>query len=220
LLNALESAKKPVEYYALDVSLKELERTLSVVPDGTFQFVKCFGLHGTYDDGLEWLKSNGIAERPKTILTLGSSIGNFNRTDGAGFLRSFAAALQPGDAIIVGIDACKDPERVFHAYNDKEGVTHEFILNGLLHANKLLGHAAFDIKQWKAIGQYDGIKGRHHAFVSPRQDVIVDGVTIRADEKVHIEESYKYSSLDTAQLWDAAGLIEGAKWSNSDANYG
>jgi len=130
-----------------------------VVPDGTFQFVKCFGLHGTYDDGLEWLKSNGIAERPKTILTLGSSIGNFNRTDGAGFLRSFAAALQPGDAIIVGIDACKDPERVFHAYNDKEGVTHEFILNGLLHANKLLGHAAFDIKQWKAIGQYDGSKG-------------------------------------------------------------
>jgi uncharacterized SAM-dependent methyltransferase len=76
LLEALEVAGKEIDYYALDLSPKELERTLAAVPQ--FQNVRCHGLHGTYDDGLAWLKSNGIASRPKCILTLGSSIGTYN----------------------------------------------------------------------------------------------------------------------------------------------
>jgi uncharacterized SAM-dependent methyltransferase len=54
----------------------ELERTLAAVPEGAFKHVKCFGLLGTYDDGLEWLKQKKNASRPKIIVSLGSSIGN------------------------------------------------------------------------------------------------------------------------------------------------
>ena len=74
LLDALEAAGKEVDYYALDLSITELKRTLALVP--RFQNVKCHGLHGTYDDSLAWLKSAGIVSRPKCILSLGSSIGN------------------------------------------------------------------------------------------------------------------------------------------------
>lgn len=73
LLQALEDQAKPVDYYALDLSQRELERTLAHVPD--FQHVSCHGLLGTYDDGREWLKRPGVLERPKCILHIGSSIG-------------------------------------------------------------------------------------------------------------------------------------------------
>ena len=62
-----------VEYYALDLSRRELERTLVQVP--RFKNVTCRGLLGTYDDGREWLKGPGRLGRSKCILSLGSSIG-------------------------------------------------------------------------------------------------------------------------------------------------
>ncbi|KAK5287341.1 hypothetical protein LTR16_003838, partial [Cryomyces antarcticus] len=47
LLQAINRAGKDVEYYALDLSLDELQRTLAEVPSDTYEHVKCFGLHGT-----------------------------------------------------------------------------------------------------------------------------------------------------------------------------
>ena len=73
LLHALEAAGKDVDYYALDLSLKELKRTLEQVPK--FKHVRCYGLHGTYDDGLDWLKLPENRNRPKCVMSLGSSIG-------------------------------------------------------------------------------------------------------------------------------------------------
>lgn len=110
LLDALERAAKRVSYYALDLMHSELVRTLAAVPVGTFEYVKCFGLHGTYDDGLAWLKNPKNAARPKSILSMGSSIGNFNRKDAVEFLARFASVLQPNDSLILGLDACQDPE--------------------------------------------------------------------------------------------------------------
>lgn len=111
LLDALERAEKSICYYALDLMHSELVRTLNAVPQGTFKHVKCFGLHGTYDDGLEWLKKSENAAKPKTILSMGSSIGNFNREDAVGFVAQFADILQPNDTFILGLDACQDPEK-------------------------------------------------------------------------------------------------------------
>lgn len=73
LLQAFENAGKTIDYYALDLSQKELERTLSHVPQ--FNYVSCHGLLGTYDDGRDWLKQPDVVNKPKCILTLGSSIG-------------------------------------------------------------------------------------------------------------------------------------------------
>lgn len=75
LLQAFEDAHKSIDYYALDLSREELERTLSHVPD--FEHVSCHGLLGTYEDGVMWLKQPAIVDRSKCILHLGSSIGEF-----------------------------------------------------------------------------------------------------------------------------------------------
>lgn len=182
--------------------------------------MRCFGLHGTYDHALEWLKSSSIKDKPKTILWLGSSLGNFNRHEAAQFLAGFGDSIKPSDTMLIGIDSCKDPSRVYHAYNDSQNVTHEFILNGLKHANRLVKKEMFKLEDWEAIGEFDKGAGRHHAFVAPLKDVIVEGVEILKGERIRIEESYKYSREEILALWERAGLAENTVWSNSRGDYG
>lgn len=220
LLKAVDRLGKPLDYYALDLSLVELERTLADIPENAYEHVKCYGLHGTYDDGLEWLKTPQIKAVTKAVLWLGSSVGNFSREDAGSFLNNFQNGLQPGDSMIVGIDACKEPERVYHAYNDCEGVTHQFVLNGLEHANEIMETEAFDMAKWKVIGEFDVENGRHHAFVTPTEDVSIGDISIAAGEKVRIEESYKFSSDETIELWKEAGLAAVEAWSTKRGDYG
>jgi EasF-like predicted methyltransferase len=224
LLDALDAAEKNVSYFALDLMRSELERTLAAVPKGTFKHVQCFGLHGTYDDGLEWLQQADNADRPKVVLSLGSSIGNFTRVEAVRFVKQFADILSPADRLLFGVDACQESEKVYHAYNDAQGITNQFTLNGLKHANKLLGHTAFDMSEWDAIGHYDEQDGRHQAFVTPKKDVtlsLLEGVhvNVHAGEKIRIEESYKYSPAQAQELWRASSVIEGASWTNHTGSY-
>ncbi|KAK5991381.1 Ergothioneine biosynthesis protein 1 [Cladobotryum mycophilum] len=211
LLQAFEDLGKKIDYFALDLSQTELERTLAAVPE--FKYVSCHGLRGTYDDGREWLKQPSIVGRPKCILHLGSSIGNFHRDEAAEFLGSYAGVLQPTDLMILGVDS--------HAYNDKEDITHQFILNGLVHANQAFGEEVFHLDDWKVIGEYiyDEDGGRHQAFVSPIRETVVLGSIIPSHERVKIEQSLKYSRTGVDKLWKMAGLDEIAYW-NKNGEYG
>lgn len=109
LLQAFEDAGKKIDYYALDLSQNELQRTLAKVP--RFQHVSCKGLLGTYDDGREWLRQRADG-RPRCIMHLGSSIGNFLRDEAAHFLAGFAEIMQPQDLIYIGVDSCIQADKV------------------------------------------------------------------------------------------------------------
>ncbi|KAF2871376.1 C-type lectin protein [Massariosphaeria phaeospora] len=220
LLQAIDRLGKDVEYYAVDLSLPELKRTFAEIPTEGYKHVKCFGLYGTYDNALAWLETSHVSAKPKTILWLGSSLGNFKRHEVPPFLAAFRKALQPGNTMLIGIDSCKNPERVYHAYNDKEGVTHAFTLNGLKHANHVFGKEVFKLNEWEAIGEYDTAAGRHHAFVSPVKDVEIDGVKIVKGERIRIEESYKWDRGEIHRLWDQAELVENTVFSYSKGDYG
>ncbi|KOS20554.1 Meiotically up-regulated protein [Escovopsis weberi] len=216
LLSAFDRLHKQVDYFALDLSLPELQRTLNALPE--FTFVNCHGLRGTYDDGREWLKRPAFHNRPKCVIQLGSSIGNFSRKEAAGFLQGFAQVLKPVDMMILGIDSCAQPDKVYRAYNDSEGVTHKFILNGLQHANELFGSEVFRVNDWRVIGEYiyDEEGGRHQAFVSPVRDTYFGGTVISPHERVKIEQSLKYSKLGLENLWLAGGLDEINRWSTNN----
>ena len=220
LLAAIEKQQKSVQYYALDLSRKELERTLSAIPSGSYKYIECIGLHGTYDDGLHWLQSADISAKPKLVLHLGSSIGNFARSEAADFAGSFTNALGDDDRMLICIDGCKDPDKVYSAYNDRAGVTRQFTLNGLVHANQILGDTTFDVAQWNAIGEFDASAGCHQAFVTPVEDVFVCGVTVRGGERVKLEESFKYDHQDLEDLWRQAGIQVHTVWENVERSYG
>ncbi|KAI1322000.1 DUF323 domain protein [Xylariaceae sp. FL0255] len=226
LLQAFEDAGKEIDYYALDLSEQELMRTLAQLPP--FQHVRCHGLLGTYDDGQEWLKSSPVSVKRKCVMHMGSSIGNFSRSEATSFLRGFMDVLQPHDSFLIAMDACSNPSRVFRAYNalyntlDEEGLTHEFVLNGLKNANKILNDQAFKLDDWKVIGEYvyDDNGGYHRAFVSPIRNTVVMGETIRAHERIQIEQSLKFSKQERELLWGSASALEASRWMTDDEDYG
>ena len=215
----MEQAGKEVDYYALDVSLPELERTFADLPRTTFKYVRCHGLFGTYADGLKWLKQPENHDCPKCILSMGSSVGNFNREQAASFLNDYAQILRPRDMMLIGLDACQDGERVFHAYNDKEGITHGFLRNGLTHANRILGEQVFKNEDWHVLGEYNAAQQCHQAFYTAVHDLSVDGIRIKAGERIRVEESYKYSAAQSRKLWQSAGLMPKASFGNRTDDY-
>lgn len=219
LLDTLERHGKDVEYYALDLSLTELERTFSELPKDQYKHVQYRGLLGTYDDGLKWLKQPADRSRPLWILTLGSSLGNFDHDEAAMFLRDFAISMGPRDHMIVGLDACQNEARVFHAYNDKIGTTHRFILNGLSHLNNLMGKRVFNLADWKVVGRYNSTKNCHQAYYQAITDIVVEGLVVKAGDQIRVEESYKYSGSQRNELLKRAGLVSRAIYGNSSNDY-
>ncbi|KAJ5279181.1 hypothetical protein N7478_004553 [Penicillium angulare] len=219
ILRECERTQKRVDYYALDLSLLELQRTFSEISPESFTYVDFHGLHGTYDDALDWLKNQENRQRPMVVLSMGSSIGNFSRAEAADFLGSFSKVLQPSDFLLIGLDACKDPERVHKAYNDSHGITRQFYENGLQHANTVLGFDAFKPEDWEVITGYDSQDGCHQAFYSPKTDVIINDITIPKGEKLKLEEAYKYGRDERDELYRNAGLISQVEFGNSDDSY-
>lgn len=219
MLNEFERAGKRVEYSALDLQLDELHRTFAELPSKTWTYVKCRGLHGTYDDALAWLKRPENRQKPLCILSMGSSIGNFTREEAVQFLKGFTEILRPSDSMLIGIDSCKFHDKVFKAYNDSKGITKDFYMNGLLHANKVLGFNAFDLKEWDLIGSYNEKKGCHEAYYFPTKDVEIKGVSLRKGEKVFFEHSYKYDLHECRELWRKSGLRPAARLGNKNDDY-
>ncbi|EMC94080.1 hypothetical protein BAUCODRAFT_36554 [Baudoinia panamericana UAMH 10762] len=229
LLKALDAQQKDVDYYALDLDRSELERTLRQVQPGTFRHVRCRGLLGTYDEGQTWLSQPDNASRPKCVMSLGSTIGSMTRAECADFLRAWAATLlaDAGDRskgsknrVIMGIDACKDADKVWHAYNDKAGCNKRFILNALTYANTQLGREAFNLQDWTSQGVWEAEEGRHSQYVVPLTDVQFDDVRLAKGEKVYVVSSYKYDKAEGRRLFDQAGLEELKSFMNQDSSYG
>lgn len=59
---------------------------------------------------------------------------------------------------------------------------------------------------------YDDEGGRHQAFYSPIRDVVVLGETIRANERIQVEQSLKYSQAAATRLWSLAGMTTEDRW--------
>ena len=217
-MEALERAQKPVDYFALDLSKPELHRTFKELDTSTFKYVRFNAFHGTYDDGLAWLSAPEHQDKVNVVMSLGSSIGNFNRTEAAEFLWGFSQSLKPCDIFLIGIDATSDGERIYKAYNDSYGVTEKFDRNGLVHANSLLGYEAFKQDEWTIKGEYIEAENKHRASYVALKDVKIDHIKIRAGEVLQFEQSVKFIEAACDELWHDAGLVEKAVFSDKTGN--
>ena len=225
---------RPADYYALDLNQFDLERSLAIIPPGTFQHIRCRGLLGTYDDARSWLKRSESLQKPKCILFLGSTIGSFNRSEAAEFLTSFVDAANSSSSqrnpteseltLIVGLDACKSREKLERAYNDPDGgpngVYTRFIMNSLTHANSLLGYEAFPQQDWRSQGSWNEEAGCYERHLIPLKDVIFEGTCFKVGSKLFLCHSYKYSPSERRQLWEKSGLEERFQCSTDDGCYG
>jgi len=139
----------------------------------------------------------------------GSTIGNFEPHEAAGFLRHAGRILGPGARLIIGADLIKPAEILNAAYNDAAGVTARFNLNLLTRINRELG-GNFKLDGFEHHAFYN--RERHrvemHLASLKRQNAKVAGETIefRVGETIHTENSYKYS------IEKLTALARGAGW--------
>jgi dimethylhistidine N-methyltransferase len=151
----------------------------------------------------------------------GSTIGNFEPHEAAGFLRNAARVLGRGATLIIGVDLIKPVEVLTAAYNDKAGVTSKFNCNLLKRINRELA-GTFKLDGFEHHAFYNRERNRieMHLASRKRQKVKVLGETVdfRAGETIHTENSYKYSVESLSALARGVGWLPAAAWSDPD-NY-
>lgn len=239
-----DGARLAIQYYALDLDKSELERTLDelskqkaisdserkrqqTVMDGT---VGINGMWATYDQGLQFLGEGGLAkgsdvEGKRSFLWLGSSIGNFDRRGAAEFLENAAkSAMRPGDTMLISMDRRNNASDIAAAYNDEAGLTREFIMQGIHHADKILGGGVLDASKFEYFDRYNATEGRHESYYRALVDqtVRIPNVTpieIERGELIHVESSYKYNEREALDIFDYAGLRIVDRWTDSNCRY-
>jgi dimethylhistidine N-methyltransferase len=148
----------------------------------------------------------------------GSTIGNFEPHEAAGFLRNAANILGKGAVLIIGVDLIKSVDVLNAAYNDAEGITAKFNLNLLTRINRELdGTFMLDSFEHHAFYNRERNRIEMHLASLKRQKVRVAGETIdfRAGETIHTENSYKYSVPSLAALARGVGWLPVRAWTDS-----
>ncbi|KAG8769915.1 hypothetical protein FRC12_004640 [Ceratobasidium sp. 428] len=173
--------------------------------------------------------SVGPATNPIQLLFLGSSLGNFSPKEAAEFLRSLPLRAGSGDTLLLGLDQKNNPDLVRLAYDDPQGHTKAFALNGLEHASEET-EGSIDKKKWSYVEKYNEEIGRHEGYYRsnikqtiklPASNLHPSGETVELEEGelVNFEYSYKYSDEDAIALFAAADLRAMRRWRDSKGLY-
>jgi L-histidine Nalpha-methyltransferase len=149
----------------------------------------------------------------------GSTIGNLTHAEAIGFLANAAHLLGRGASFLVGVDLKKDPAVLIPAYNDKRGVTAAFNLNLLARINRELD-GDIDLDSFAHDTIYDEANGRieMHLVSLARQTVHVLGraFSFAKGERIHTENSHKYSVEEFQVLAARAGWTPTRAWTDAD----
>jgi dimethylhistidine N-methyltransferase len=149
----------------------------------------------------------------------GSTIGNLSHAEARAFLANAARLLGKGSAFLIGVDLKKDPSMLLPAYDDGAGVTAAFNLNLLVRINRELG-ADIDLDRFAHDVVYDESQGRIEMYLKSlcRQVVRVLGqeFSFTEGERIHTENSHKYSVAEFQALARSAGWTPARAWTDAD----
>lgn len=203
-----------LRYSPIDISTGAL-RTSSLALVESFPGLSVRAYAGDYFDVLS--SKTLHFERRTLAMFMGSNIGNYEPDQARRILDLLAAALRPGDGVLLGTDLKKDRAILEAAYDDPVGVTAAFNKNLLERINGELG-ADFDVRNFEHVAHYDDVRGSVDSFLEARRAARVNvaslglQVAFEAGERMHTESSYKFSDGDVARLAAATGFRQRSTW--------
>jgi L-histidine Nalpha-methyltransferase len=215
LIQALLRRQLRAGFYPVDVSSSALQGALATL-NGHFPRLRVTPVVADYTHHLPDL--NSIAGR-KLVLFLGSTIGNFEPEEAEAFLRNVRRSLQPGDALLIGFDLIKDADVLNAAYNDAQGITARFNKNMLVRINRELG-GSFDVDAFEHVALWNRRKSRiemHLESVYEQTVWVQDlgrGFHFERGERIHTENSYKFSLRSIRQLLRRSGFKLEKSWTD------
>ncbi|HSM87783.1 MAG TPA: L-histidine N(alpha)-methyltransferase [Candidatus Limnocylindrales bacterium] len=216
LIKAILGRQLRLEFHPVDVSPAALQQAVRSL-NGDFPRLHVSPIVADYGQRLPRL--NTLPGR-KLVLFIGSTIGNFEPEEAQQFLQRVRKSLAPGDALLLGFDLVKDPQVLHQAYNDAAGVTESFNKNMLVRMNRELG-ADFDLDEFRHVAFWNGRASRIEMHLESRVDQTIripalgKSFHFSFGERIHTENSYKFTPASIARLLRQAGLKLEASWSDS-----
>jgi dimethylhistidine N-methyltransferase len=207
----------PARYIAVDIAKAEIATSLArMAPD--FPEIGMLGIVTDFSRGLDLHQD--LDPGPVIFFYPGSSIGNFTPDDATAFLRDIHqhCAGREGSGLLIGVDTKKDKARLDAAYDDVVGVTAAFNRNVLHHVNRILG-SDFQPEAFAHRGFYNPEAGRvemHLEAKSPQTVRLGNAIrTFAAGERIHTENSYKYTPAEFTSLLQEAGFRRIRYWQDA-----
>ncbi len=206
---------EPSRYVAVDISVEFLHDALKGV-QREHPTLDVVGLGLDFSSQLDL--GAEVGDGRKVFFYPGSSIGNFTPPEALEFLRRVRAQAQ-GGGMLIGVDLVKPAAALEAAYDDALGVTAAFNLNILRQLNRLIA-SDFEPRQWRHVGLFNAEQSRVEMHLEAREDLVVrwPGAErpFAAGERMHTENSCKYTTESFAGLLQQAGFDAPRFW--TDAN--
>ena len=208
----LFSALQPAHYVPVDISVDFLRDAVSQLQT-RFPNIQMTALGMDFSSNLQL--PDVVQPTQRLFFYPGSSIGNFNPDDALDFFRRLRAACAADGGLLIGVDLIKDEAILNAAYNDALNVTASFNLNLLLHLNKILG-ANFNIAEWRHCSFFNPDLSRIEMYLEAQHALTVkwQGGERRfgEGERIHTENSYKYTVENFVQLLSQSGWAVTKNW--------
>jgi L-histidine Nalpha-methyltransferase len=213
------AALRPRRFIAVDIAVPAIEPALArlsaAYPDIDFTGVITDFSH-TLDIAAD------LDPGPLTFFYPGSSIGNFPPDDALALLAQIRRLCGRRGGLLIGVDVPKDEARLKAAYDDALGVTAAFNRNVLNHVNALVG-ANFHPDAFDHVAFYNAAASRveMHLETLRTQCVVVDGHerVFAPGDRIHTENSYKYTPEAFAAMLRRAGFSDIVVWQDEAGDF-
>jgi len=213
LLRSLSQQQVRLRYFPVDISRAALAQAQQQVEsDGGRVSVR--PVVADFSDGFEFLRS---IPGKKLVAYLGSSIGNFDPPTAVAMLHQIRRQLAAEDMLLLGTDLVKRRSMLVAAYDDAEGVTEQFNKNILARLNREL-FANFDLDSFRHVAIWNPRLSRMEIYLESLRRQTVDlgllelRVNLAKGERIHTENSYKYTVETAKCLLERAGYVLTHTW--------
>ena len=219
LIDALRAAGTLGTYVPVDVSDSALEQAGQALV-AEYPGLAVHALVADFQAGLELPHAEG----PRLMAFLGGTVGNLLPAERAEFLALVHAALQPGDALLLGTDLVKDEATLVAAYDDSAEVTAAFNKNVLLVLNRELGADLdpddFDhVARWDREQEWMEMRLRAARALTAKIPALDLKVDFAAGEEIRTEVSAKFREGRVRAELAAAGLELRHWWTDPEGRF-
>lgn len=205
---------QPEQYVPVDISSAFLRSTVERL-QSSYPNISMLPLGRDFTEGLNLPAE--VSTNGRLFFYPGSSIGNFTPLQAAQFLSRARRECADNGALLIGVDLIKDPEILEAAYNDALGITSAFNLNILAHANEILG-SDFFISDWCHRSLFNAALSCVEMHLEARRAVKVcwpgGERNFTQGERIHTENSYKYTQRGFVELLESCGFGEAQCWTD------
>lgn len=207
-------ALQPERYIPIDISVEYLHNAVQRIQHA-YKDLQVLPLGQDFHRALTLPDSIPLSGR--LFFYPGSSIGNLTPERALALLTQIRQSC-PDGGLLIGIDRIKSRHTLEQAYDDALHLTAAFNLNLLRHVNQRLG-SDFEVSDWQHVAHYDEPHARVQMHLQAQSNIQIHWPGAQRDfregERIHTENSYKYTPDGFSSLLTRAGFSHIEHWSDT-----